>query len=155
MKNKLLLSTLITSTLLLSSQAGATQTTGTANFNLVYPITVTEATAMEFGDIDVSIDGTCALDYANATTGASCIAGGATAASGDFTITAANGIVNITLSGADTSVAGVTFTPTIASSTVTVAANTASLKVGGTVAVVAASASAGAHALSYTVDVIY
>lgn len=155
MKHKLLLSTLIASTLLLSSQADATQTTGTANFNLVYPITVTEATAMEFGDIDISVDGTCALDYANTTTGASCIAGGATAASGDFIITAANGIVNITLSGPDTSVAGVTFTPTVASPTVTVAANTASLKVGGTLAVVAASASAGAHALSYTVDVIY
>ncbi|WP_076413792.1 DUF4402 domain-containing protein [Shewanella sp. UCD-KL12] len=155
MKNKIALSTLVASTLLLSSQAGAVQQSGTANFNLVYPITVTENTAMEFGDIDITSDGSCVLDYADGTSGTNCVAGGATAASGDFTITAADGNVTVSLSAADTSVAGVTFTPSVASPTVGITANTANLKVGGTVAVVAASATAGAHALTYTVDVIY
>lgn len=155
MKKKLLLSTLLTSTFLLSSQAGATQQTGTANFNLVYPITVTQNTPMEFGDIDVSVDGTCSLDYADTTAGPSCIAGGATAASGDFTISAADGSVTIGLSAPDTTVPGVTFTPTVASSTVTVTSNTANLKIGGSVTVAAATATAGAHSLTYTVDVTY
>lgn len=155
MKNNLLLSSLIASSLLISSQVGATIQNGTANFNLVYPITVTENSAMQFGDIDVSVNGTCTLDQADTTSGTSCIAGGATAASGDFTIGAADGNVTVTLSGADTTVSGITFTPVIASPTVAITGNTANLKIGGTVDVIAASASAGSHSLTYTVDVTY
>ncbi|BAJ02319.1 VCBS domain-containing protein [Shewanella violacea] len=155
MNKKILLSTLIASTFLLSSQANAEQATGVANFNLVYPITVSETTPMQFGDVSISQDGTCDLDYANTTTGTNCVAGGAAAASGTFTIQATDGLVNISLSGADTTIPGVTFTPTIASPTVSVAANTATLTVGGTLAILSASATAASHNLNYTVDVIY
>jgi hypothetical protein len=155
MTNKLLLSTIIASSLLLASQANAADGNGTANFNLVAPITVTEATPMEFGDISILADGSCVLDTSNAVSGANCVAGGNTAASGAFTIAAANGIVNLSLSAPDTSVAGVTFTPALAATTATVAANTATVNVGGTVDIVAATAAVGVQALTYTLSVVY
>ncbi|WP_037470759.1 DUF4402 domain-containing protein [Shewanella waksmanii] len=152
---KRLLATAAASMMFFAGQSAAEQATGTAQFKLVQPITVTETTVMEFGNIDISADGNCTLDYANTVTGAACLAGGNTSESGVFTITANDGDVNVTLSGADTSVAGVTFTPSIASSTVTVASNTATLVVGGSIDIVAASASSGDQTISYTVDVIY
>ncbi|WP_394201843.1 hypothetical protein [Shewanella waksmanii] len=153
MKKRLL--TTAASVLFFAGQSAAEQATGTAQFKLVQPITVTETTVMEFGNIDISADGNCTLDYANAVTGAACLAGGNAAASGVFAITANDGNVNVTLSGADTSVAGVTFTPSIASSTVTVSSNTATVVVGGSIDVVAASATSGDQTISYTVDVVY
>ncbi len=155
MTHKLLLSTLIASTLLLSTQAGAEDATGTANFQLVYPITVAETEEMEFGDVSIAADGQCALDYSDAVTGAACVAGGATANTGLFTVTAADGTVNLSLSAADTSVPGVTFTPTLASATGTVASNTLAVDVGGTLDIVAATATPGTHGLSYTLSVTY
>lgn len=154
MTNKLLLSTLLASTLLLSSQAGAVDSTGTANFELVTPITVTETTEMEFGYVAV-VDGNCTVDYADTVTGSACIAGGNTAASGLFTVTAADGTVNLTVSDADTSITGVTFTPAVANSTGTVASNTLSVPVSGSLDIVAASAPTGVQAISYTLTVTY
>ncbi|GIU47739.1 DUF4402 domain-containing protein [Shewanella sp. KT0246] len=155
MTKKILLSTVIASTLLLSTQAGAEDATGTANFNLVYPITVAETEQMEFGDVSIAADGQCALDYSDTTSGAACVAGGNTANTGLFTVTAADGTVNLSLSAADTSVSGVTFTPTLASATGTVASNTLAVDVGGTLDIVAASAAPGTHALTYTLSVTY
>jgi transketolase C-terminal domain/subunit len=156
MKNKILLSTLIASTFLISSQADAAQSTGTANFNLVYPISVTETAIMEFGDVSILADGTCTLGYADDATGAACVAGGNAALSGEFTIAADNTNVNITLSAADSaSVTGVTFTPTITAGTLAVTGNSAVIKVGGTLDIVAANAVSGAQNITYTIDVTY
>ena len=153
MNKKILLSSLIASSLLLSTQASAADTTGTANFNLVYPITVSETNPLELGDIDISSDGSCEFTFNATPSGSNCLATGATQAAGSFAITGKDGGVTVTLSGADTSVAGVTFTPT--ASTVTITSNSAIMKVGGKVDVVASAASEGAHALSYTVNVVY
>ncbi|ABE56149.1 hypothetical protein Sden_2870 [Shewanella denitrificans OS217] len=155
MTNKLLLSTLIASSLLIASQANAADGTGTANFNLVAPITVTEATQMQLGDISILADGSCAIDTSGTLTGSNCVAGGAAEAAGSFTIAAANGTVNLSVSGADTSVSGVTFTPSLDSATTTVVANAATVNVAGSVAIVSASAATGAQALSYTLSVVY
>lgn len=153
MNKKILLSSLIASSLLLSTQASAADTTGTANFNLVYPITVSESVSLELGDIDISSDGSCEFTFDATQSGSNCLATGATQAAGSFDITGKDGGVTVTLSGADTSVAGVTFTPT--ASTVNISGNVATMTVGGKVDVVASSASEGAHALSYTVNVVY
>ncbi|ACA86846.1 hypothetical protein [Shewanella woodyi] len=156
MKNNILLSTLIASTFFISAQADAAQATGTANFNLVYPISVTETAVMEFGDVSILADGNCTLGYADNTSGTACVAGGNAALSGEFTIAADNTTVNIALSAADSaSVPGVTFTPSVSSNTLTVTGNSAVLKVGGSLDIVAASATAGAKNLTYTVDVTY
>ncbi|WP_028768801.1 hypothetical protein [Shewanella fidelis] len=155
MTNKILLSTLVASSLLLSTSAIAEDATGTANFNLVYPLTVTETTAMEFGDVSIAADANCAVDFAGATTGSACVAGGATSAAGAFTVSGANGLVNVSVSGADTSIPGVEFTPSVANASETIAGNTASINVAGNLAITAANATAGTHALSYTLSVTY
>ncbi|MDR8524019.1 hypothetical protein [Shewanella fidelis] len=155
MTNKILLSTLVASSLLLSTGAIAADATGTANFNLVYPLTVTETTAMEFGDVSIAANASCAVDFAGATTGSACVAGGATSAAGAFTVSGANGLVNVSVSGADTSIPGVEFTPSVANASETIAGNTASINVAGNLAITAANATAGTHALSYTLSVTY
>ncbi|MBB1268694.1 hypothetical protein [Shewanella sp. SR44-3] len=155
MTNKLLLSTLIASSFLMVSQANAADGTGTAKFNLVAPITVTSIADMELGDVSILADGICSVDTAGATTGANCVAGGTTPAAGSFTIAAANGTVNLSVSAPDTSVTGVTFTPKLDAATTTVALNTANVKVAGDVAVVAATAATGAQTLNYTLSVVY
>ncbi len=153
MTKKILLSSLIASTLLLSSHANAADTTGTANFNLVHPITVSETTPLELGDIDISSTGSCEFTSAGVQQGSNCLATGATQVVGSFAITGKDGGVTVTLSGADVSVAGVTFTPT--ASTVDIAGNVATMTVGGKVDVVAGTAEEASHALSYTVNVVY
>lgn len=153
MKNILKLSAVVAVSLI-SAQSMAVDGTGTANFTLVTPITVTEATQMEFGDINLA-DGTCTLDYADAVSGANCAGTGAAPTSGSFNITAADGTVNLAVSGADTTIPGVTFTPTLAATSGTVAGGSLNVKVGGSVAVVAASATAGAKSLNYTLSVTY
>ncbi|WP_282166594.1 hypothetical protein [Shewanella japonica] len=155
MTKKILLSPVIASTLFLSTQVGAADETGTANFNLIYPITVSETTQMEFGDVSIAADGQCALDYSDTTSGAACVAGGNAARTGVFNVAAADGTVNLSVSGPDTSVSGVTFTPTLASATGTVSGNTLDVDVAGTLDIVAASATEGTHALSYTLSVVY
>lgn len=155
MTNKILLSTLVASSLLLSTSAVAADATGTANFNLVYPLTVTETTAMEFGDVSIAADANCAVDFAGATTGSACVAGGATSAAGAFTVSGANGPINVSVSGTDNSVGGVAFTPSVANASETIAGNTVSINVAGNLAITAANATAGTHALSYTLSVTY
>ncbi|GGI84785.1 hypothetical protein GCM10007978_23140 [Shewanella hanedai] len=156
MKNNILLSTLVASTFLIASQADAAQATGTANFKLVYPIAITETAIMEFGDVSIIADGNCTLGYADDVSGTACVAGGSAALSGEFTITADNTNVNIALSAADSSsVPGVTFTPSVANTSLTVTGNSAVIKVGASLDIVAASAVAGAKNLTYTVDVTY
>ncbi|MCL1137468.1 hypothetical protein [Shewanella pneumatophori] len=155
MTNKILLSTLVASSLLLSASATAEDATGTANFNLVYPLTVTEATALEFGDVSIVADGNCGVDFAGGTTGTICVSGGATQAAGVFTVTGANGSVNVSVSGANSSVDGVVFTPSVANASETISGNTASINVAGNLAITAADATAGTHALSYTLSVTY
>ncbi|MCK8047123.1 hypothetical protein MSG37_19735 [Shewanella sp. 1CM18E] len=155
MTNKILLSTLVASSLLLSASVTAEDATGTANFNLVYPLTVTEAAVMEFGDVSIAADGSCAVDYLGSATGSACVSGGATSAAGSFTVGGANGVVNVSVSGADSSVNGVVFTPTVANASETIAGNSATINVAGNLDITAATAAAGTHALSYTLSVTY
>ncbi|MCL1144648.1 hypothetical protein AB4298_17010 [Shewanella sp. 10N.261.52.F9] len=155
MNKKILLSTLVASSLLLSASATAEDATGTANFNLVYPLTVTEATAMEFGDVSIVTDGSCGVDFSGGTTGTLCVAGGATQAAGAFTVTGANGAINVSVSGVDNTVAGVAFTPSVANASETISGNTASINVAGNLDITAATALAGTHALTYTLSVTY
>ena len=155
MNKKTLLSTLMASSFLLSAGVSATDQTGTANFNLIVPIVVTEATAMDFGDIAIA-DGQCVLTESNSVSGSSCVPGGNAAQSGVFNITGADATVNVALSAADSSsVPGVTFTPQITANTVDITSGTASINVGGTIDVVAANTTAGVKAISYTVSVTY
>jgi hypothetical protein len=155
MTNKLLLSTLIASSFFIATQANAADGTGTANFKLVTPIKVLETTPMEFGDISILTTGSCELDTADNVVGVDvCQATGATPASGTFAITAADSTVNTTVSVADTSVTGVTFTPNVAATAI-VSSGTAEVKVGGKIDIVAGSAAEGTHALTYTLSVVY
>ncbi|WP_144213354.1 hypothetical protein [Shewanella donghaensis] len=154
MTNKLLLSTLLASTFLLSTQAGAEDATGTANFELVYPISVSETTAMQFGDVSIAADGNCTVDYADTVSGTACVAGGATAASGLFTIAAADGPVTLSVSLPDSSVAGVIFTPTVQTNG-TIASNTLAVPVSGSLDITAATAATGTQSINYTLSVTY
>lgn len=154
MTKKILLSSLIASTLLLSSQVNAEDATGTANFNLIYPITVTKTTDLELGDIDITADGTCSFSAAGVAGGDICVAGGDTQAVGSFAITGADGDVNVTIA-ATNDVPGVTLTPELSSNTVTLSGNAGTVEIGGSLAIVAANATAGSKQISYTVSVNY
>ncbi|MEZ9198703.1 DUF4402 domain-containing protein [Shewanella sp. 10N.286.54.B9] len=154
MNKKILLSSLIASSLLLSTQANAADATGTATFNLLQPITVTKTADLELGDIDITVDGTCSFSAAGVAGGDICVAGGATQAVGSFDITGSDGDVNVTIA-ATNDVAGVTLTPELSSNIVTLSGNAGTVDVGGSLAIVAASAVAGSESISYTVSVNY
>jgi hypothetical protein len=158
MTNKLLLSTLIASSFFIAAQANAVDGTGTANFNLVAPITVSEKVQMELGDITILEDGFCTIDTAGTLTGGNCVLGGNAPFAGKFEVEAANSDVTLTLSDpiVDT---GFTFTPLLQNGTktdtVTVTGNLATVFVGGRVDVTKATATAAAKSLSYTLSVVY
>lgn len=155
MTNKLLLSTLIASSLLLSSQANAVDGLGTAKIKLVTPISVSESIQMEFGNIDSVNDDFCNIDTAGALTGGSCIPGGAAAAAGEFNIAATDGTVNLAVAASGAPVPGVTFEPKLDTPTQIVSGNAAVVKVGGKVTIVGADATDGAKNLGYTLSVTY
>ncbi|WOT06665.1 hypothetical protein [Shewanella youngdeokensis] len=157
MKNKILVSSLLASSLLLTAQAHAVDATGTAYFNLVAPITVAKNADLNLGDIDIATDGNCQIDAAGNETGTNCLATGTTRAVGTFDITGLDaGAPTISVSGADTSVAGVTFTPLLPATALTIdGSGNATVSIGGNVAVVAASTVAGAKQIDYTVSVTY
>jgi hypothetical protein len=148
MTNKLLLSTLIASSLFITSQANATDATGTANFTLVTPITVTPNVAMEFGNIDSVNDGTCEVNTSDALTGSSCLLSGNSPKAND-------GLINLAVVASGTPVPGVTLLPKLDAPTQTVSSGSAVVKVGGLLTIVGADATDGAKSLEYTLSVTY
>jgi hypothetical protein len=155
MTNKLLLSTLIASSFFIAAQANATDATGTANFNLVTPITVTPNVAMEFGNIDSVNDGTCEVNTSDVLTGTSCLLSGNSPKAGTFDISASDGNINLAVVASGTPVPGVTLLPKLDALTQTVSSGSAVVKVGGLLTVVGADATDGAKSLEYTLSVTY
>jgi hypothetical protein len=157
MTNKLLLSTLIASSFFIASQANAVDQSGTAKFELVAPIDILEDVQMEFGNVStLKANDTCTVAFDDTVSGAACVVGGAAAATGSFTVTA-KGDINLSVSTADTSIPGVSFTPNVEFATLnTGVTNTATVKVGGEVEITdIATAPTGAQTLSYTLSVVY
>jgi hypothetical protein len=138
------------------NQSHAASATGTASFELITPITVAEATQMQIGYIDAVNDGSCTLDTSDSTTGTSCVAG-ITPVTGVFDITAeSDSTLNLAVSTTDaTTVSGVTFTPQIDSSSVTLTGTSGQVRVGATLDIIGADASDGSHNLNYTLEVTY
>lgn len=159
MNKKILLSSLIASSVLLTSQVGASDFTGKANFNLITPLVISETTQLNLGDIDIGTTGSCGFTAASLATGTVCLATGATQVAGVFKVTGTDGVVNVSVSGADTSLDGITFTPSVINATETIGAVTSgevSFNVGGNVDVdTSGTVASGVQVLDYTVSVTY
>ncbi len=157
MKNIVAISGLAAAAFLLSYNAMAESGTGTASFNLVHPITITEVQGLDLGDIDITSNGDCGIDPEGNRSGVNCIFGGGSSAQGLFDITGPVGTANLELSADDTSIPGVIFTPMLGSETVQLnpRGDKATVAVGGMVDVVGGLPEAGAYTLTYTLDVTY
>lgn len=158
MNNKIMLSTIIASSFLLSSQVMAISFTTTGVFNKVAPISITEITSLEFGDIDLSTEGRCLVSPDGEKSGSNCLPGGNPPSVGVFQILGDTD-AEVTMIYPDT----ITSTPGIeldiidgAGTTLNIVDGVLEVRLGGRLNVVDASiAESGAQQISYTVGVVY
>ncbi|WP_163931120.1 DUF4402 domain-containing protein [Paraferrimonas sp. SM1919] len=144
--------------LLVSGAATAADFVGNVSFTLLTPITATEDNALSLGNIIAKSGDSCTVAPGSSTaTGAACSAGG-TVSSASFTVSGETGTsVNVAISGEDTSITDVTFTPDIGgvNSLSLGGTGSATLEVGGTVNITGASAPNGTQSLTYTLTLTY
>ena len=142
----------------ISTSAIAAQTTGSATATVLAPITIANASALEFGDIDVTGGGTITISAAGVSSGSLTSVG--TQSAGTFNLTGQSGatfsvvIAKVTdlLNGANDLVLSA-FTHD-AGPTPTMIGGAITLGVGATITA-DGSEPAGAYAATYTVDVDY
>ena len=137
----------------LSSAAFAADFTGNANVTLLTAISFAEVDAVEFGQFE-NQDGTCTMATGAVLSGV-CASATGTINDADITVTAEpNTTVSVAVSGGTTD-NGVTFTPVLDSSATptTDGSGNTSVTVIGSLSI--ASATNGAHNMTYTLSVNY
>ncbi len=158
MKNSTIVSAFVVSAILLPYKTIAESGVGSAAFELVEPLTINEVKGLELGDIDISTSGFCEINPDDSVvSGSNCLPGGAVNSIANFEIIGRPGSVNIEVSGADTSIPGVTFTPIINTASIEIlgGVNFGVARVGGKVEVVEGVPEMGEHTLTYTLNATY
>ena len=137
----------------LSASAFAADFTGNANVTLLTAISFVEVDAVEFGQFE-NADGTCTMASGAVLSGV-CASATGTINDADITVTAEpNTTVNVAVSGGTTD-NGVTFTPVLDSSATPTTDGSGNTSVTVIGSLNFASATNGAHNMTYTLSVNY
>jgi hypothetical protein len=153
MINKILIKTVIASSLLLSGTAMAVVTQGSATFRLIAPLTAVAGATMDFGDINIATPGSCGMNSAGTETGGLCLGTGNGTTLGTFTVTGNDGLVNLSIGNVLGEPTGVTFAPEVAA-TDTISGGPLTVNVYGDITI-GAGAVGGTSTVTYDLTVTY